>query len=245
MTDARDSTTLILVRHGETGWNRIKRIQGQIDIALSPRGERQAALLAGRIDAERVAAREGARKGAAAADLPPALGRIDAVVSSDLLRAMQTAAPIARAAGVDVLADANLRERHYGVFQGHDAAQIQTRWPQAHARWKTHDPDFAPEGGESLRALYARVVGALGAIASRHPGRTVVCVAHGGVLDCAYRFAAALPLTEPRACPLLNGSVNRIVWQGAAGDAGSARAQVLGWADTAHLAQLVETRDDE
>ncbi|MGI4985731.1 MAG: histidine phosphatase family protein [Janthinobacterium lividum] len=242
MTDTLERTTLILVRHGETGWNRIKRIQGQIDIALSPRGERQAALLAARIDAERAAVREPA---ADDADGPSALGRIDAVVSSDLLRAMQTAAPIARAAGVDVLADANLRERHYGVFQGHDAAQIRAHWPQAYASWKTHDPDFAPEGGESLRALYARVVSALGAIASRHPGRTVVCVAHGGVLDCAYRFATSLPLTQPRACLLLNGSVNRIVWQAAAGDAGSARAQVLGWADIAHLAQLVDTRDDE
>ncbi|MCY0387355.1 histidine phosphatase family protein [Robbsia sp. Bb-Pol-6] len=235
MADTFDGTTLILVRHGETGWNRIKRIQGQIDIALSPLGERQAALLGARTAAER-AAREGT------------LGRIDAVVSSDLARAMQTAAPIARAAGVAVQADHGLRERHYGVFQGHDAATIRARAPDAYAHWIAHDPDFTPEGGESLRTLYGRVVRTLGAIARRHPGRTVVCVTHGGVLDCAYRFAAALPLTGPRACPVLNASVNRIVWHNGAPDApvqaGADRAAVLAWADIAHLAGLVDTRDD-
>lgn len=251
-----NGTLLLLIRHGETDWNRIKRIQGQIDIGLSPVGERQVALLATRIAAERAirpvpGGEEGVDGGAAPSVVPAVLGPIDAVVSSDLARALRTASPIAAAAGVAVTIDAGLRERHYGVFQGHDAAAIRARWPDAHARWIAHDPDFAPEGGESLRRFYDRVTRTLAAIARRHRGGTVACVAHGGVLDCAYRFASAQPLHTPRVGPVLNASVNRILWHGVldgAEDTGASvhvdRAEVLAWADVAHLAGQVDARDD-
>ena len=90
-------------------------------------------------------------------------------------------------------------------------------------------PDFAlPGGGESLRALHARVASVLRELASRHPGQTVVAVTHGGVLDIAYRLATGLPLEAPRSHDLLNASLNRVAWDDGA-------FSLIAWADVAHL----------
>lgn len=216
-------TTVMMVRHGETAWNRIKRIQGQIDIPLSDTGLRQAALLARRIGRER---------------------GVDAVISSDLSRAMQTAAPLAEALGLDVIPDARVRERHYGVFQANDTESILAQWPQAHASWVSNDPDFTPETGESQRVFHARVVNALKSIVRQHAGKTIICVAHGGVLDHAYRFASAMPLDVPRSHQLLNASVNVIEWHHGA-DPEQDHAGVRAWADVSHLAEDdAVSRDD-
>lgn len=228
------TTRLILVRHGETAWNRIKRLQGQTDIPLSDTGVQQALLLAARLRREQGPATTSA----------VSLGQVHGVVSSDLSRALQTAAPLAEALGTEVMPCPGLRERHYGIFQGNDAKSIQAQWPDAHAAWTSHDPDFAPADGESLRQLYRRTVDALSAVARQYRGKTVICVAHGGVLDCAYRFTVSMPLDVPRAHPLLNASANTIDWH-IANDPAQDRAQLHAWGDVAHLADLVRSRDDE
>jgi probable phosphoglycerate mutase len=226
-------TTLVLIRHGETAWNREKRLQGQIDIALSDVGVQQARALAERFDAKsKVDATVNAQ----------AAFSIDAVVSSDLSRAMQTAAPLAEVLGLTVVPEPGLRERHYGIFQATTRDQIAVQWPDDHARWIGHDPDFAPEGGESMRQLSERVVRTLASIGRMYAGKTVVCVTHGGVLDCAYRFAAPLPLEAPRQHALLNASVNTIQWYpGEIEHAAHGMAHLIAWGDVAHLAS---TKDD-
>ncbi|MCA3848808.1 MAG: histidine phosphatase family protein, partial [Burkholderia sp.] len=128
------TTQILFIRHGETAWNRIKRIQGHIDIPLADTGLAQAKRLAVRLERE---VREGAR--------------IDAVYSSDLMRAQQTAQPFADALGLPLQLREGLRERSYGAFQGHDSTEIETLFPDAYAAWQTRDPGFAPEGGESQR----------------------------------------------------------------------------------------------
>src|SRR6516164_6011110 len=138
------NTQILFIRHGETDWNRIKRIQGHIDIPL------------------------------------------DAIWSSDLLRAQQTAQPIAAALGLPVQLTKGLRERNYGAFQGHDSDEISERFPDEYAHWQTRDPGFAPPEGESQREFYHRVLHALEPILAMHPGGRIACVAHGGVLDCVY-----------------------------------------------------------
>lgn len=205
-------TQVLFIRHGETAWNRIKRIQGHIDIPLADTGVEQARQLAERLSRE---ARDGMR--------------LDAIYSSDLQRARQTAQPTAAALGLALRLVAGLRERAYGVFQGHDSAEIAQRFPDDYARWQTRDAGFAPEGGESVRAFYHRVVHAVTEIVQAHPGGRIACVTHGGVLDCIYRFAHGLELDAPRNYPLLNTSVNTVEF----GEAGKAR--VLEWADIAHL----------
>ncbi|KWK24249.1 phosphoglycerate mutase [Burkholderia stagnalis] len=212
------TTQILFIRHGETAWNRIKRIQGHIDIPLADTGLAQAQRLAARLARE---TRDGAG--------------IDAIYSSDLMRAQQTAQPAADALGLPLVLREGLRERAYGVFQGHDSTEIEARFPDAYAAWQTRDPGFEPEGGESQRAFYHRVLHALEPIVAAHPGGRIACVAHGGVLDCVYRFANGLELAAPRNYQLLNTSINVVDYAGG-------RAQVVQWADISHLS---EASDDE
>lgn len=212
------TTQILFIRHGETAWNRIKRIQGHIDIPLADTGLAQAQRLAARLARE---TRDGAR--------------IDAIYSSDLTRAQQTAQPAADALGLPLVLRDGLRERAYGVFQGHDSAEIEARFPDAYAAWQTRDPGFEPEGGESQRAFYHRVLHAIEPIVAAHPGGRIACVAHGGVLDCIYRFANGLDLDAPRHYPLLNTSINVV-------DYANGRACVVQWADVSHLS---ESSDDD
>ncbi len=205
-------TQVLFIRHGETDWNRVKRIQGHIDIPLAQSGIEQARRLAGRLARE---ARDGAR--------------LDAIYSSDLQRAQQTAWPAAQALGLEPQLVEALRERAYGVFQGHDSQEIAHRYPDDYARWQTRDAGFAPEGGESVRVFYHRVVHAVAAIVAAHPGDRIACVTHGGVLDCIYRHARGLALDAPRDYALLNTSINTVQFN----DDGT--VQVLEWADVAHL----------
>jgi probable phosphoglycerate mutase len=199
-------TRIVAVRHGETVWNAEMRMQGQLDTALSDRGQRQARRTAAALAGE----------------------GIDAIVSSDLVRASATAAAIADVVGLPVATDAGLRERSFGVFQGWTYAEIDERWPVDAARWRRHDPTFAPAGGETLVEFDARAVAAMTRIAEHARGRTVLVVTHGGVLDCLYRAATGVGLDAPRSWQLANAAINRVLFTGE-------RFTLVGWSDTSHL----------
>lgn len=205
-------TRLIAIRHGETAWNVDKRIQGQIEVALNAHGRWQAQRVAQALAAE----------------------PISALYASDLARAWVTAQAIARACGVPLQAEAGLRERRFGSFEGLSYADIAQRWPEQHAAWHRRDPDWSPpDGGESLRAVRARVAATLDALASRHPGGQIVLVAHGGVMDQLYRLASGQDLQAPRTWALGNAAINRLLW------CGPGRLSLVGWADTQHLQEGV------
>ena len=201
------ATRIIAVRHGETAWNVDTRIQGQLDIPLNATGREQAR-----------------RLGLALAD-----EAVDALYSSDLLRAMQTAQALADAQPpCTIVADTGLRERGFGAFEGLTYAQVAQTWPEQSERWRRRDPDFGPEGGEVLRDFFARCVDTLTRLAALHPGQTIAVVAHGGVMDCLYRAATRLALQAPRTWQLGNASINRALFtpQG---------FTLVGWSDTSHL----------
>jgi probable phosphoglycerate mutase len=206
------TTTILLIRHGETAWNAERRLQGHLDIALNPEGERQARLLAAALAGERV----------------------DAIVASDLLRARQTAAALAHVHGLPVQLEPALRERCYGGFEGMLYSEIAERFPREFAAWQARDVDAAlPAGinrGETFRQFHGRVLGAMLHWAGRHPGKTLALVAHGGVLECAYRTALGLPLETPRDFKIHNASVNRFTVE-----EGVLRLQ--SWGEVEHLAQ--------
>jgi probable phosphoglycerate mutase len=199
-------TRIVAVRHGETVWNAEMRMQGQLDTRLSARGERQARRTAAALAGE----------------------GIEAIVSSDLVRAAATAAAIADVVGLPVATDSGLRERSFGVFQGWTYAEIDERWPDDAARWRRHDPTFAPAGGESLVAFDARAVAAMTRIAAQARGRTLLVVTHGGVLDSLYRAATGVGLEAQRTWQLGNAAINRVLFTGE-------RFTLVGWSDTAHL----------
>jgi len=206
-------TRVVAVRHGETVWNAETRMQGQLDTALSARGRWQAA-----------------RAGAALAD-----EGIELVFASDLARAFDTAQAFARPAGLAVRTDTGLRERSFGVFQGSTYAEIDARWPAEAARWRRHEPDFGPEGGETMRAFSARAVAACTRIAAASPGRSIAIFTHGGVLDCLYRAASGVGLEAARTWELGNAAINRLLYT-------PAGFTLVGWGDVSHLEG--ETLDD-
>lgn len=207
-----NSTEILLIRHGETAWNAVKRLQGHCDIALNTQGQAQADAL-----------------GQALRDEPLA-----AIISSDLQRARQTAQALAaqQAGPLQVICDPGLRERCYGAFEGLYYSDISQRYPAAFASWQARDIDavFPPgaRAGESFRDFYARSVTAMLHWARRYPGQKIALVAHGGVLECAYRAALSLPLSTPRDFPVLNASVNRLRLEADV-------LRLMSWGEVAHL----------
>jgi probable phosphoglycerate mutase len=203
-------TELILIRHGETDWNRELRFQGQLDVPLNAIGLEQARRVAERMARESV----------------------QVLVSSDLQRALQTAQAVAgRLQASDPVADAALREQHFGVVEGLQVADIKARHPQAWEQWVRFEEDFSFECGESTRVFHARVLAAVQALARRHAGQTLAVVTHGGVLDMVYRSARGLSLSGPRVSEIPNAGISRVRVRGGA-------IEIVDWADTRHLADL-------
>jgi probable phosphoglycerate mutase len=204
------TTSIVLIRHGETAWNAERRLQGHIDIALNDEGLRQAGALAVALAAE----------------------RFDAVISSDLQRAHQTAHAVAGLQGIPLLTDARLRERCFGGFEGLLYSEIEQRFPREFAAWQARDVDSVmPPGaraGETFRQFYDRCVGAIAAHAGKHPGKKLALVAHGGVLECAYRAARAMSLTTPRDFKVLNASINRFIFA-------DGKLTLVSWGEVGHL----------
>ena len=199
-------TDFIFIRHGETDWNRQQRFQGQIDIALNELGHTQAQRLGERLAGEPT----------------------DHLISSDLQRAQQTAAPLAAAWQTAPTLMPGLREQCFGVLEGLDVPTIKARHPDLWTQWLEHRADFALPGGESLRQFHTRVVDAVKALADAHPGRRVTVVTHGGVLDMLWRTAHGLPLDGLRRCDIPNTGLNHLRWR-------QGTLDIVGWADASHL----------
>ncbi len=204
------STRIIAVRHGETDWNVATRLQGHTDIALNANGQWQATQVARALADE----------------------ALDRVYSSDLSRARSTAQAIAdhnrHPSAREVHVHPGLRERAFGVFEGHTYEAIAAQWPEDSLRWKRREPDFAPGGGESPAQLMARVQQTLDALAAPHLGGQIALVAHGGVLDVLYRLATRQSVSAPRTWELGNAAINRLLWT-------PDGLSLVGWGDTRHL----------
>ncbi|WP_027015240.1 histidine phosphatase family protein [Comamonas composti] len=200
-------TRIIAIRHGETAWNVDARIQGHLDIPLNDKGLWQAA-----------------RTGKALAHEP-----VTTIYSSDLLRAHATAQAVALSTGAPLVADAGLRERCFGSFEGQTFKEIEASHPEDAMRWRQRDPQFVPAGGgESLLMLRERIEGVVGRLASRHADQQIVLVAHGGVMDMLYRLATHQDLQAPRSWELGNASINRLLWT-------PEGLSLVGWGDAQHL----------
>jgi len=201
-----EPTRIIAIRHGETAWNVDTRIQGQLDIGLNETGRWQAHRLALALAGE----------------------SIQAIYTSDLLRAWDTALSISNATGLPVQTVEGLRERGFGVFEGKTFKEIEANWPEQAQRWRKRDPEYAPEGGESLIALRERIIQTTHTLAAKHPGEQIVLVAHGGVMDVLYRAATRQEIQAPRTWDLGNAAINRLLWT-------PDGLSLVGWADTLHL----------
>jgi probable phosphoglycerate mutase len=153
-------TELVLLRHGESTWNAERRFQGHGDPPLSALGREQASAVA----------------------RDRALGSIDAIICSDLLRAKETAAIVGNALTLPWMADARWRERAVGAWTGLTRDEIRSRWPEEYARLRSGDMDFQPGGGECRTALLERAREAALATAAAFPGARVLVITHRGVI---------------------------------------------------------------
>jgi len=208
-------TSLIVIRHGETAWNREQRMQGTTDTPLSEVGRAQARALGRRLAGH----------------------GFTALYASDLSRARDTALVIAECTKRNVVMEPRLRERRFGIFEGLTAGEIKERYPEEHAGFASRDPDYEVPGGESARRFTDRCLGCLSEIADRHRGEEVVVVTHGLVLDSLYRAARGLGHGERRPVPLINASLNFF------GYSAGAWRLVL-WGDVSHL-ESMKTRERE
>jgi len=147
---------LILVRHGETDWNRTGRCQGISDVVLNDNGRKQALELGLCLKGE----------------------KISAVYSSDLARAISTAEEIARHHGLTVEIDSDLREMDQGDFEGLLFTEIRERYADIMREWRDSPETIRIPSGESLTEVQERALRVFERLCGRHDGETVVAVSH-------------------------------------------------------------------
>ncbi len=177
------ATRFCLIRHGVTDWNYEGRAQGRTDIPLNAEGRRQAAAVAARVATE----------------------AWDAIYSSPLSRAAETARIVAAETGHEVQTDPRLMERYMGPAEGTTYYERQLRWPGLRL---SEIP-----GVETSAEMAARGLEALREIAARHPGGRVICVAHGGLIRSVLD-AVSPPEGEqpPRRSPIRNTGIARLIF---------------------------------
>jgi len=167
-------TEFLLVRHGETNWNRDRRFQGHADPGLNRTGREQARALADELAGEPIVA----------------------IYASDLARARETAEIIGESVAAPVVLDKELREIDVGEWQGLTWPEVEERYPEGVRRW--HERGHGWESGETYEALGERVGAALGRIAAEHPEGRVVIVAHGGTVRSVRAFVEGRSVADSR-----------------------------------------------
>ena len=160
-------TRLVMLRHGQTEYSAQRRYSGRGDLPLTELGERQAAAAAARLSR---------------------MDGVAAVVSSPLLRARQTAQPVADALDVPLSVHEGLVETDFGAWEGLTFAEARQRDPDLHARWIT-DTSVAAPGGESMDAVHRRVRRVRDQLITEHANATLVVVTHVTPVKALLRMA--------------------------------------------------------
>jgi len=182
------STTLFLVRHGETAFNHLVSYQGHQDIPLNDTGRLQARLVGEKLkDA-----------------------RCDFLWSSDLGRARETAQIIGQFTGLEVHEDPRLREIAFGQWEGLTPREIGETWPEELAKWRREPETARVPGGETLLEVVRRVMDCLNELASLHPNQRGIVVLHGGPIRLIAATILGLDLQNRYLIPIDNGAITTI-----------------------------------
>jgi probable phosphoglycerate mutase len=186
-----DGPVVWLARHAESVWNEVGLVQGHAEApGLTSDGRVQAATLAGHLIGSGV----------------------EAVVCSDLLRAVETAEIVAAALGTPLLLDPRLRERNLGVLEGGPGDALVPA-VTGYDQGRCVDPDVKPAGGESVRELYERAAGCLESFAADPPASTFAVVTHGGFLRVVKAWFDRAPFESMTWPP----TPNTVLWRGELG----------------------------
>jgi probable phosphoglycerate mutase len=186
-------TVTLLLRHGQTPYSIDKRFAGRIDIGLTELGASQAAAAAERL----------AKQGAS--------DPIDAIVSSPLSRARQTAAAVAALTQAPVTVENAFEEADFGEWDGLTFAQAQERFPAAMDAWLA-STEAAPPGGESFAAVRSRVLDGLSRVLAAHAGQTVLVVSHVTPMKVCVAEALGAPLSAVYRMHLDTACLCQIDW---------------------------------
>lgn len=198
---------LIVIRHGETEWNAAHRYQGQLDSPLTAKGCAQAEAIGQRLAVE----------------------SFDQIVSSDLGRAVDTAARIAsQHPDVPWEHDARLRERDFGILAGYTRAEAAERFPEEEAGYLHGGVDYRIPQGESLRDVFERAGMTFDDWARRCPGQSLCVVTHGGILGMFLRHVLGVPVEHARAYKFVNAAYNEFSFE-------DGRWLLHVWGEVAHL----------
>lgn len=181
-------TEIWLIRHGETDWNAEQRLQGWRDIALNNIGKAQAKSIQKFLAQHPV--------------------NFDAVLSSDLQRAVQTAEIAFEQQAYPIEQLPQLRERNYGIYEGRPWQSLTQLPGQPAPEINLRNPDLLVPEGETLLVFHQRIVDAFNQIAEERPNQKLAIVAHGGVIEMAWRHIQKADLSTPRPYKILNASVN-------------------------------------
>jgi 2,3-bisphosphoglycerate-dependent phosphoglycerate mutase len=218
--DPSRASTLLLVRHAETECNVAARLSGWTDSHLSPRGEAQVELLA--------------------AHFNHAHAQAAAIYASPLVRTRRTAEAIARLTGHRLIFDPDLREMHFGELDGLAFEELRAAYSHLlDADENSAIDDFMWPSGESRSGFTARALGVVNDIASRHPGRVVGVVTHGGLIATLLTILHGESAANWRKWVVPNASLSEVVW-----DAATGTGTLLRHGDATHLASLAPFETD-
>jgi broad specificity phosphatase PhoE len=181
-------TCLLLIRHGQTDWNVEARWQGQSDVPLNAKGLEQAGQIA-RMLHDR---------------------HLDAIYSSDLTRALQTAQLLSTGVGLPVTVDPRLREVYQGEWEGMLISEIEERYAREFRLRRENPLSVAPPGGETTRHVQERVISAVQDILAKYPGGTVAVVSHGFAIAVILASYQGIPIDEVWALFPKNGEMREI-----------------------------------
>ena len=200
-------TEIIIIRHGETEWNKTGRFQGHSDVPLSAEGRAQAAMLGENL----------------------AVDHVDMIYASDLTRAMETAAPLAQRFGLEVISDPQLRELNFGAWEGRNFNDVNAENPNAMKNFYT-DPERAniPES-EPFPEFQRRIAGRVREIVAQERGKRIVIVSHGASIRILLADILSMPIRSIWHLSQLNTAVNKIRFE----DDGFAVVTLMN--DTSHL----------
>ncbi len=200
------STTLILIRHGETPHNRDKRYQGHRDTSLTTEGKRQTREIALRLRDE----------------------PLDAIYSSDLKRTRYMAEVINNYHSLKINILPELREIDFGDWEGRTHNEIQREWRGLLDEWERKPSQIKVPRGESIKDLAERIRSTIKKIVSNHPDQRVAIITHGGPIRIILMDALGLGLDDWWKTITSNGGISIIEYQ-------SKKAKVSLQNDTSHL----------
>lgn len=209
-----NTTTFHITRHAETEANVLGIWQGHTDSPLTQSGKANAMRLGKRL----------ARSLASS---------IDFCYSSDLGRAHETAKLITAETGHSIRIDPRLREINLGIFQGLTITQIKDRYPAEWDALQERGPGYAVPGAESTLQHRDRIVGYLEYLAEKHPGATLLIIAHGGSLNMLLKHTVGAPFDRTRRFTVTNCALNKFSLSGG-------EWQLHTWGDCSHLENLPE-----